>query len=255
MNGVPALSETSQSTIVSPVSIPDPTPAYARLGEGELLSDKAYRLIRAAIVDGTQPPGSRLVESDIARRMGVSQAPIREAVKRLALEGLVTSIPRRGSYVTEIMKGEAATAREIRASVERAAAEFIANSSPSERQLPELREIVARMQEFAEVDDIGRLRDADLAFHRTLTERSGSAVLTRVWSVLEPIIVSQRVIGDPGFHGGWMAVVEDHGKLVELLEHGAPEEAVTAVYEHAMGRRDLAGPPTAEESAEAGAGE
>ena len=61
----------------------------------ELLSDKVYGLVRRAILDGTQAPGSRLVESEIARSLGVSQAPVRDAIKRLGHEGLVTSLPRR----------------------------------------------------------------------------------------------------------------------------------------------------------------
>src|ERR1700678_4172389 len=88
----------------------------------ELLSDKVYGLVRRAILDGTQAPGSRLVESEIARSLGVSQAPVRDAIKRLGHEGLVTSLPRRGSYVTELSEHEFAIGRELRAAVEQVGA-------------------------------------------------------------------------------------------------------------------------------------
>ena len=87
-----------------------------------LLSDQAYDLMRRSILDGTLSPGARIVESEIARRLGVSQAPVREAVKRLAHEGLVTVLPRRGSYVAQISVDEVDDAREVRAMLEEAAA-------------------------------------------------------------------------------------------------------------------------------------
>ncbi|MDR1711765.1 MAG: GntR family transcriptional regulator [Propionibacteriaceae bacterium] len=91
----------------------------------KLLSDQVYDLILASILDGTRAPGSRVVESEIARTLGVSQAPVREAVKKLAHAGLLTSIARNGSYVTEISREEVTFSREIRAAIESAAARVV----------------------------------------------------------------------------------------------------------------------------------
>src|SRR5690606_40747212 len=82
-----------------------------------LLSDQVYDLILASILDGSRAPGSRVVESEIARQLGISQAPVREAVKRLVHAGLVVSVARHGSYVTEISPREFAIARQMRATL------------------------------------------------------------------------------------------------------------------------------------------
>ena len=80
----------------------------------ELLSDRVYALLREWIVGGELVAGQRLVESEIARQVGTSQAPAREAIKRLADEGLVISHPNRGSYVAEISDEQAREVRDIR---------------------------------------------------------------------------------------------------------------------------------------------
>lgn len=84
----------------------------------ELLSDRVYDLIRASILDGSREPGSRVVESEIARSFNISQAPVRDAVRRLVHAGLVTSEPRRGSYVTELSEEDFSMARRLRAALE-----------------------------------------------------------------------------------------------------------------------------------------
>src|SRR5262249_55336665 len=87
-----------------------------------LISDRVYELLRQAIVDGELGPNERVVESEIARRLGVSQAPVREAVKQLAREGLLMHVPRRGNFVVEISSKDAEHARQVREPLERLAA-------------------------------------------------------------------------------------------------------------------------------------
>ncbi|MGO4429640.1 GntR family transcriptional regulator, partial [Streptomyces sp. MCAF7] len=90
---------TAPSAPSGPVPGPTRTALDAPLPR-QLLSDHVYARLRDWIVSGELVPGQRVVESEIARRMGTSQAPAREAIKRLAHEGLVNSLPRQGTYVT-----------------------------------------------------------------------------------------------------------------------------------------------------------
>jgi len=201
----------------------------------ELLSDKVYGLVRRAILDGTQAPGSRLVESEIARSLGVSQAPVRDAIKRLGHEGLVTSLPRRGSYVTELSDHEFAIGRELRAAVERQGAEVV--SADEHADTTALRDIADRMVSAAAAQGArAELRLLDMEFHRTAVELADSPLLMRVWSIMEPSLISQHVIGDPDFAGDWGAVAKDHVRLVDLLDAGEPKAAGKAFYVHAAGQ-------------------
>ena len=200
----------------------------------ELLSDKVYDMILASILDGTRAPGDRIVESEIARRLGVSQAPVREAVKRLVHAGLVTSEPRRGSYVTEISPEEFAIARELRADLEsvgaRAAVGII-----SDADVAALRAIVQHMETAVAAGDWAVFRQYDMEFHRRALAVGGHAILSRVWDALEPILVSQRAIGDPSFAGNRAVMVKWHSDLIDALISGDAEAAGRAFYAHASG--------------------
>jgi DNA-binding GntR family transcriptional regulator len=200
----------------------------------ELLSDKVYGLVRRGILDGSQAPGARLVESEIARQLGVSQAPVRDAIKRLAHEGLVTSIPRRGSYVTELSSDEFVVGRGLRAAVERSGAELIVAAGGAD--VTGLRRIADQMVAAAARDDRAELRLLDMEFHRSAVELAGSPLLLRVWSIMEASLISQHVIGDPDFPGDWNAVAQEHVHLVDLLAGTDADAAGAAFYDHAIGR-------------------
>jgi DNA-binding GntR family transcriptional regulator len=200
----------------------------------ELLSDKVYDMIRASILDGSRGPGSKVVESEIARRLNVSQAPVREAVKRLAHEGMVTSEPRRGSFVTEISTEEFAIARDVRTALESVGA-CHAVSAVTDEDFAQLSHIVERMEETVESGDWAGFRTLDMDFHGRVLAIGAHAILTRMWAALEPTLVSQRLIGDPAYAGNRHLVVQWHRDLVDVLRAGDPAEASKAFARHASG--------------------
>ncbi|MDF2559203.1 MAG: hypothetical protein K0R99_649 [Microbacterium sp.] len=202
-----------------------------------LLSDQVYEIILASILDGSRAPGTRIVESEIARQQGISQAPVREAVKRLVHAGLVESVPRHGSYVTEISPEEFELARTMRASIEREAAR-IAVDAAGDSDIEQLRSVVERMGRAVDAEDWAAFRALDVEFHRTVVTSTGRAVLARLWDTLEPLLVSQRAIGDPGYLGDRSRVVSWHGDLIQALVDGDPDAAAEAFAEHASGGLD-----------------
>jgi len=204
-----------------------------------LISDRVYALIRRAIVNHELAPGDRVVESDIARRLGVSQAPVREAVKRLAHEGLLTHIPRRGNFVTEVSKEETGQARQVRVPLERLAARLAAQRI-DESGIAELQAIVDKMREAVAADDVDAFRDLDIKFHHTVTEIAGNPFLTRVWEVLEPSLRALHVIADPLYEGDWMRMANYHSDLLDLLRAGDARKAENEFGMHAAGKANLA---------------
>lgn len=199
-----------------------------------LLSDQVYELILASILDGSRAPGSRVVESEIARQLGISQAPVREAVKRLVHAGLVESRPRHGSFVTEISPEEFAIARRMRAMLEATGAR-VAVASLDPGLLGRLQEIVGRMQTAIDGDAWAEFRTLDVEFHRGVIRATGSSVLARLWDTLEPMLISQRAIGDPSYLGDRREVVQWHRDLVDALRAGDGDAAAAAFFEHASG--------------------
>lgn len=204
-----------------------------------LLSHRVYSMLRNSILNGDLAPGQRVVESEIARRLAVSQAPVREAVKRLAHEGLLTYRPRHGNYVTEVSPEEAHQAREVRVSLEELAGRLAAENADS-RELDELDALVTAMRAAADQGDVGRFRDLDIAFHAKVCEAAHNVYLLRVRAVIEPSLRTLWAIADPMFEGDWSAMADEHGRLVELIKSRDAQASAAECARHADRRSPVA---------------
>ena len=149
------------------------------------LSEEAYDALRAAILGGRLQPGARIVEADIARQMATSRSPVREAVRKLEHEGLVEYVPRRGTIVVGLSRDDVADAYQLRAHLEAYGARLAATRA-SEEQLTRLLEMIERMRECASSNDLEGLVAADVEFHRSVCDASGSPRLLQAWETLNP---------------------------------------------------------------------
>lgn len=210
-----------------------PVPGAPRVPR-QLLSDHVYTQLRDWIVGGQLAPGQRLVEAEIARGFGTSQAPCREAIKRLAYEGLVISQPHRGTYVARVSERQAQDVRDIRVMFEEYAARRVAGRLDAEHTRL-LAEDVERLRRAAAEDDIGAFRDADMSFHRHVCEAARNAALIRLWRMIESSLWDLHVLGDPRYAGGWGAMAEHHAELLDVLRSGDPEVAGPMFADHAAG--------------------
>lgn len=216
-------------------------PAPPPSSENELLSDRVYEAIRGWILSGELAPGMRVVESEIARVLGTSQTPAREAVRRLAHEGLVTYRPRLGNFVTEISQVEAREAREVRVLLESAAARRATGNAP-QAELDLLRIEVQRMTDAADHHDIGAFREADLRFHRQVLATSGNSMLLRVWRTLEPALWNLQVVSNAMYAGDWGLMARRHLDLIEVLAGTDPEDSARLFSAHARGESSITRP-------------
>ncbi|GHI97372.1 FCD domain-containing protein [Streptomyces olivaceus] len=210
-----------------------PVPGRTRMPR-QLLSDHVYTLLRDWIVSGQLAPGRRLVESEIARGFGTSQAPPREAIKRLAYEGLVITQPHRGTYVARVSERQAQDVRDIRVMFEEYAARRVTGRLDAEHTRL-LTEDVAQLRRAAAKDDIGAFRDADMSFHRHVCEAARNAALIRLWRLIESSLWDLHVLGDPRYAGGWGAMAEHHAELLDVLRSGDPDVAGPMFADHAAG--------------------
>jgi DNA-binding GntR family transcriptional regulator len=148
------------------------------------LSDDVYHLLRNAVLNQEITAGTRLWESDLAEELGVSRAPVREALRKLEHEGLVESFPRRGAVVVSVPEDEIRTFYELRATIE-AKAFARACERATEAQLDELGEIVERMHDAYAAADVDGVLDADMRFHSQVMEISGLTILRRAWATFD----------------------------------------------------------------------
>ncbi len=148
-------------------------------------AEGALRAVRNAILDGTFPPGSQLREVHIATELGISRAPLREALNRLELEGLVVRFPFRGAFVAEVSPRVAAEIAALRAVLEPYAVECaLPYFATAEGRAELVGAVNALSERTAEGDRTGSL-EAHLAIHGLLYRASGNQALYDVWKSWE----------------------------------------------------------------------
>lgn len=137
------------------------------------LRDVVFKTLRKGILTGELKPGERLMEIHLANRLGVSRTPIREAIRKLELEGLVTMIPRRGAEVANITEKNLKDVLEVRRALESLAIELACERITEETKL-ELEERLKKVEDAVQTKDSSLIASADVAFHDTIVEASGN---------------------------------------------------------------------------------
>jgi DNA-binding GntR family transcriptional regulator len=186
--------------------------------------------IRQAIVDGTFSPGERLMEIQLAEDMGVSRTPVREAIRKLELEGFVVMIPRRGTYVANISIKDINDVYEIRTSLDVLAAGLAAERIEPE----ELQEMQRLLVEIGKAIEAGKLQDIialDTEFHDVLYKASRNERLRNIISNLREQITGIRGISMK-YPGRLLDTMEEHRVMVECIAARDPEKAQAAARIH-----------------------
>jgi DNA-binding GntR family transcriptional regulator len=197
----------------------------------ETSADLVYANLRRAITNGTLMPGQRLVEARLAERLGVSRAPLREAMRVLASEGLVSNVPRRGVMVAILRKSDAAEIYGLRIALETWAAREACRLA-SEADVAALRTLLAEMERSSEANDVEVLSGTDVIFHRRICEIAGNHRLLRVWTgILSQIrLLSRQVIVT--LYADLHDVPKRHELIVEAIAQRNPVLVETLVREH-----------------------
>ena len=187
------------------------------------------RRIRNAIRDGTLAPGTRMVETRLAEQLGVSRAPVREALQRLIQEGLAVN-KRRGVFIRELGREDVVDVYLARTACETAAAEAIMQA-PDDVRWDVLEAALGSLEQAAAAGDLRSTLEADRLFHEQLVDAAGSPRLTRMFATLlvETAICIRRLEGaySEGTH-----LVEEHRRILAALKAGDPDGASRAITAH-----------------------
>lgn len=213
----------------------------APIGIFRPLSDEVYERLRASILLGDLPAGSRIVEADVARQMAISRTPVREAVRRLEQEAMVTYVPRRGTIVVGLSREDVADAYQLRAHLEAYGARLAATRA-SAASLGQLLQLIERMREYAAAHDLEQLVAADVEFHREICRASGSRRLLQAWQALNPAQLTMIT----GLRAGDLSleqIAERHWSIVAALKSRKPDLAENIIRAHILelGDRVLTG--------------
>jgi DNA-binding GntR family transcriptional regulator len=190
-------------------------------------------VLRRAILGGSLQPGSRLSEARIAADLGISRAPLREALRALEEEGLVVRIPFKGAFVAEVGPTVVEEIASLRLRLEPFAIE---RGLPWLRGAgrPQLKEACAALSRAAAADDLAGSIDAHLRVHRLLYESADHKLLLDLWQGWESqlrlfLAVDHRSFASLG------DVATEHVRLLKVIEKGDPEAITRAIAQHVHG--------------------
>jgi DNA-binding GntR family transcriptional regulator len=204
-----------------------------------VLSEQVKEFIVESILSGDLKPGDRVVESALARRLGVSQAPVREAIRDLVLLGFLETEHFRGTTVRSFTPEELWEAYTVRAALESLAARLAATHLTAAQEAG-LERILSGILEAGHLRDMERLIRLDNEFHETVMQFSGNQLLYQLWKTLEFArwtIYTYRLTGyDPEM------LATRHRQLLDAIESRDPEAAMRAMQHHI---EDLGKPPEA----------
>ena len=194
-----------------------------------ILREQIRDLLLERIVAGQYPPGSRLVETRIAEELGVSQAPVREALRDLEQLGLVVHESFRGCSVREVSAADLLEAYPVRAALEGLAARLAAERIEND-DLDRLAALIDAMRQAVAAGEPSVETRADAEFHATIVRAADNAVLTRQWEQLLPYARTFISLTLPASAHGDLA--ERHQPILQALRRRDPQQVETAMHEH-----------------------
>ena len=194
----------------------------------ESLADRVRQVLIDRIVGGAYPPGTRLIEMQIARELNISQTPIREALRALEAGRLVETQPYRGTRVRRIGDSERREACQVRAVLEELAARL--GAARLREHLRGLRAEADAALAAARHNDVARYLHHNVRFHRMIIEAADNAVLRRTWESLG-FSVGARVRA-ARTASDMIAVAKEHRQIIDALARGDGKAAGRLLRRH-----------------------
>lgn len=194
------------------------------------LRDVVFNTLRQAILTGEMKPGERLMEIHLANKLGVSRTPIREAIRKLELEGLVTMIPRRGAEVAEITEKSLKDVLEVRRTLDALSVE-LACDRINDEELEALRAACLKFEEATKTKDARVIAKADVSLHDIIVKATGNQRLIQLVNNLSEQMYRYRFeyIKDESGHA---TLIEEHRIIYESIRKKDKETAANTAKLH-----------------------
>ena len=194
------------------------------------LRDVVFNTLRQAILRGELKPGERLMEIQLANKLGVSRTPIREAIRKLELEGLVLMIPRKGAEVADIKEKNLRDVLEVRRALEILAVR-LACERITDEQIVELRQAASDFKFTLKNEDITKIAEADVKFHDVIYEATGNKKLIQLLNNLREQMYRYRVEYLKN-ESAYKKLLDEHEEIINKIENRSTQEAIDVVCRH-----------------------
>lgn len=194
------------------------------------LRDVVFKTLRQGILTGDLKPGERLMEIHLAKRLGVSRTPIREAIRKLELEGLVTMVPRRGAEVANITEKNLRDVLEVRRALDALAVELACDRISEEEKI-QLKEACDHFEEIVRTKDATLIAMEDVKLHDIIVSAAGNERLTQLVGNMSEQMYRFRMeyIKDESKH---KQLIAEHEIIYTSIMNKDKETAARAVKTH-----------------------
>lgn len=194
------------------------------------LRDVVFKTLREAILKGELEPGQRLMEITLAQKLGVSRTPIREAIRKLELEGLVIMTPRKGAVVAEITLDDLTDVLEVRRKLEELAVELSCKKSTT-KDFEEMKLCHVKFNSAIHSGDLTKMAEADVAFHDVIYRTTGNKRLIQILNNLREQMYRYRLeyIKDEIKR---KVLVNEHEAIIKAIESKDMKAAKSAIKLH-----------------------
>ena len=196
------------------------------------LRDVVFNTLREAILKGELKPGERLMELQLASKLGVSRTPIREAIRMLEQEGLAVTVPRRGAEVARMTEKDMEDVLQIRAALDELAVQ-LATEQITDEQFDALEQARQNFENSLKSDDVKEIAQADVAFHDAIYNATGNAKLVSMLNNLREQMYRYRVeyLKD---EKNFPILIREHSQIVEGLTAKDKTMLTAAMHKHVM---------------------
>ncbi len=194
------------------------------------LRDVVFHTLREAILKGELKPGERLMELQLAAKLGVSRTPIREAIRMLEQEGLAVTIPRKGAEVAKMTEKDMEDVLQIREVLDELAAS-IACEQMTREQLETLKTTMREFEEFTKTGNVKKIAEADVKFHDVIYQATGNPKLVNMLNNLREQMYRYRIeyLKD---EKNYPVLIREHSQIVEGLITKDKEKVTAAMHHH-----------------------
>ncbi|MDX3853623.1 GntR family transcriptional regulator [Streptomyces sp. AK02-01A] len=195
------------------------------------LLNAAYDYLRAAILEGSLTPGSRVTVRPLTEQLGLSPTPIKAALAALEREGFLIAVPHRGYFVPEFTTDDLLELYELREALDGIAARRTAGAPYREQIAAELGLLLEKQRKAIEANNLHSYGELDLAFHRLIWEGSGSR---RLIPIAENLIAQVRLGNRLSARapGRLPVAIEEHEAILEAIRNGDPRAAERHIRLH-----------------------
>ncbi|MGF6376918.1 DNA-binding GntR family transcriptional regulator [Clostridiales Family XIII bacterium PM5-7] len=201
------------------------------------LREIVYEHLKFQILTGKITPGTRMMEVELAEEMGVSRTPIREAIRKLEKEGMVSIEPRRGAYASDISMKDMVDILEVREDLEGLAASLAAERI-TEEQVEELRRITKGYSEAIQNSDTEKIIQFDEKFHKHIVGCTGNNTLIQLSETIQELALRFRYLYYDDF-SRYVNMPVEHKEIIDAITSGDAQTARVVADEHVKKLKDF----------------